>query len=113
MATHSVDRTLGNADTTIHVLLVDDQAIIAEGIRRMLADEQDIKLHYCEDPAQAINAAIDVHATVILQDLVMPDADGMTLVRFYKANHATRDIPIIVLSSREEASIKKIGRAHV
>jgi len=104
--THSVEKTLGDADTTIHVLLVDDQAIIAEGIRRMLENEKDIRLHYCADPAQAINSAIDVHATVILQDLVMPDADGMTLLRFYKANHATRDIPILVLSSREDPNIK-------
>lgn len=36
----------------------------------------------------------------------MPDSDGMTLLRFYKANHDTRDIPVIVLSSKEEATTK-------
>ena len=94
------------ADTSIHVLLVDDQAIIAEGIRRMLETEKDIHLHYCDDPAKAIEQAIEVNATVILQDLVMPDIDGMTLVRFYKANVSTKDIPIIVLSSKEDPKIK-------
>ncbi|MDQ1363341.1 MAG: Diguanylate cyclase response regulator [Pseudomonadota bacterium] len=96
-----------NSDSTIQVLLVDDQAIIAEGIRRMLESEKDIKLHYCSDPGKAINTAIEVNATVILQDLVMPDVDGMTLVRFYKANHATKDIPVIVLSSKEDPVIKR------
>ena len=95
-----------NVDTTIHVLLVDDQAIIAEGIRRMLEGEKDIQLHYCDDPSKAIDTAIEINATVVLQDLVMPDVDGMTLVRFYKANHATKDIPIIVLSSKEDPKIK-------
>jgi len=93
-------------DTTINVLLVDDQAIIGEGIRRMLEDEKDIKFHFCEDPSKAIDTAIDIDATVILQDLVMPDVDGMTLVRFYKANHSTKDIPVIVLSSKEDPKIK-------
>lgn len=101
------DKAAKAPDFTIQVLLVDDQAIIAEGIRRMLEAEKDIKLHYCSDPAKAIDTAIDVGATVILQDLIMPDIDGMTLVRFYRANHATKDIPVIVLSSKEDPAIKR------
>lgn len=95
-----------NKDKIIRILLVDDQPIIAEGIKRMLASESDMEFTYVEDPSLAIETAIDIEATVILQDLVMPDADGMTLLRFYKANHETRDIPIIVLSSKEEATTK-------
>lgn len=93
-------------ETIIQVLLVDDQAIIAEGIRRMLENEKDINFHYCGDPSKAIDTAIEIDATVILQDLVMPDVDGMTLVRFYQANHTTKDIPVIVLSSKEDPKIK-------
>lgn len=88
------------------VLLVDDQAIIAEGIRRMLADESDIIFHFCDDPNNAIKMASEVEATIILQDLVMPDIDGMTLVRFYRANLDTRNIPIIVLSSKDDPQVK-------
>lgn len=40
--------------------------------------------------------------TVILQDLVMPDVDGFTLVRFFRADRETANIPIIVLSSKED-----------
>jgi len=88
------------------VLLVDDQPIIAEGIRRMLADADDIIFHYCEDPSNAIQMATEVEATVVLQDLVMPDIDGMTLVRFFRANPQTSNIPIIVLSSKEDPQVK-------
>jgi two-component system chemotaxis family response regulator WspR len=42
-----------------------------------------------------------VRPSVILQDLVMPDVDGFTLVRFFRADPETAAIPIIVLSSRE------------
>ena len=87
------DKKHNKNDTIIHVLLVDDQPIIAEGIRRMLEAEKDIEFYFCEDPSKAIDTAIDVDATVILQDLIMPEVDGMTLVRFYRANHSTKDIP--------------------
>lgn len=101
------NKIIKSPDAIIQVLLVDDQAIIAEGIRRMLEGEKDIRLHYCADPGKAIDTAIEVSATVILQDLVMPDVDGMTLVRFYRANHVTKDIPVIVLSSKEDPTIKR------
>ncbi len=98
--------TSQNTSTAIKILLVDDQPIIAEGIRRMLEAEKDMELIYVEDPSLAIETATQIDATIILQDLVMPDSDGMTLLRFYKANHDTRDIPVIVLSSKEEATTK-------
>lgn len=91
---------------TVTVLLVDDQEMIGEAVRRMLAGENDIVFHYCIDPAQAINKALEVKPTVILQDLVMPEIDGLQLLRFFRANSMTRDIPMIVLSSKEEASLK-------
>ena len=88
------------------VLLVDDQAMVAEGIRRMLVDEPDIDFHYCADPREAIQTAIAIRATIILQDLVMPEVDGMMLVRFYRTNPSTRDIPIVVLSTKDDPAIK-------
>ena len=90
----------------ITVLLVDDQAIIGEAVRRMLADEDDIAFHFCSDPTRAITMATDLSPTVILQDLVMPEIDGLTLVKFYRANAKTKDIPLIVLSTKEEPKIK-------
>jgi two-component system chemotaxis family response regulator WspR len=44
---------------------------------------------------------------VILQDLVLPGTDGLTLVRAYRTLAATRDVPIIVLSTREDAVVKR------
>jgi len=88
------------------VLLVDDQAIVAEALRRMLADEPDIEYHYCSDPVQAINEAVSFKPTVILQDLVMPDVDGLMLLKFFRSNPQVSSVPIIVLSTKEEPKIK-------
>lgn len=54
----------------ITVLLVDDQAMIGEAVRRMLAEEDDIGFHYCSEPTQAIQKATEIAPTVILLDLV-------------------------------------------
>jgi sigma-B regulation protein RsbU (phosphoserine phosphatase) len=94
------------AEHPVTVLLIDDQAIIAEAVRRMLAAESDIQFHYCSDPTKAVELANQLAPTVILQDLVMPELDGLTLVRFFRANPRTREIPMIVLSTKEEPIVK-------
>ena len=91
----------------ITVLLIDDQPMIGEAVRRMLLPEKDITFHYCSNPTEAIKVARSCQPTVILQDLVMPEMDGLVLVRFLRANNApTRYVPLIVLSSKEEPLIK-------
>jgi sigma-B regulation protein RsbU (phosphoserine phosphatase) len=93
-------------EQAVTVLLVDDQAIVGEAVRRMLAGEAGIAFHFCSDPTRAIERANEIGPTVILQDLIMPDIDGLTLVKFYRANPRTREVPLIVLSTKEEPATK-------
>ncbi|MDX8411548.1 MAG: diguanylate cyclase [Mariprofundaceae bacterium] len=90
----------------IMVILVDDQPMIAESLRRMLDDEDDIDFHYCPDASMALSAVCQIRPTLIVQDLIMPHVDGLDLVRQYRAHPECREIPIIVLSSREEPKTK-------
>ncbi len=99
------------ADAPAMVLLVDDQTIVAEAVRRALVDEAGIDFHYCPRSDDAMNTAIETRPTVILQDLVMPGTDGLSLVKAYRANPATRDVPIIVLSTQEEPVVKSAAFA--
>ena len=93
------------------VLLVDDQAMIGEAVRRGLSNQENIDFHFCSDPQQAIAQAVRIKPTVILQDLVMPGLDGLSLVREYRNHPATKDIPIIVLSTKEDPLIKSAAFA--
>lgn len=95
------------ADYKIMVLLVDDQAMVGEAIRRALLTESDIDFHFCPRAEDALGIAEKTQPTVILQDLVMPGVDGLTLVKQYRSNPLTMDIPIIVLSSKEDALVKR------
>jgi two-component system, chemotaxis family, response regulator WspR len=94
-------------DYNVIVLLVDDQVMIGEAVRRALADEPNVLFHFCSESGAALEAAQRINPTVILQDLVMPGVAGLALVREYRAHEATRNIPIIVLSAREEPRTKR------
>ena len=94
------------ASRGVTVLLVDDQPIIGEAVRRMLAGEEGISFHYCKDAPAAVETAAQVGPTVILQDLVMPELDGLELVKRFRADGRLHDVPIIVLSTKEEAAVK-------
>lgn len=90
----------------IVVLLIDDQPIIAEAIAQMVAGEPDIELHYCEDPTNSLEMAASVHPTVILQDLLMPQMNGLLLIRFLRASPVTEKISLVVLSGKEVPATK-------
>jgi len=87
-------------------LLVDDQAMVCEAVRRALASEADIDLHYCAEARSAVALAAQLQPTVILQDLVMPGIDGLSLVSQYRLHPVTKDTPIIVLSTNENPQVK-------
>jgi two-component system chemotaxis family response regulator WspR len=101
-----------NSVQTPVVLLVDDQQMVAEGIRRMLSEHNDIHFHYCDDSLQALGMATAIKPTIILQDLIMPELDGYALLRLYKSNNITKNIPVIVLSTKEDPRDKSLAFEH-
>ncbi|MFU8763857.1 MAG: response regulator, partial [Haliea sp.] len=90
----------------VRVLLVDDQRMVGEAVRRMVQGEEGIEFKYCQNPEEAVAVAEEFRPTVILQDLVMPGIDGLSLVEIYKTNDILKHVPAIVLSSQEDPVIK-------
>jgi len=88
----------GGSLRRIAILLVDDQQFVGMVVRRLLATETDIDLHCCLTAIDAIPRAQELRPAMILQDLVMPDIDGLTMVRRFRENPSTLHTPIIVLS---------------
>lgn len=93
-------------ETPSLVLLIDDQALVAAAVQRALAEQSDIDFHYCADPMEAVELAAKIKPTVVLLDLVMPQLDGLSLLREFRKNPQLRSLPIIVLSSNEEGQTK-------
>ena len=60
----------------IRVFIVDDHAIVRDGIRSLLATEPDIKVvGEAENGKDAVTKAQSLQPDVILMDLVMPEMD--------------------------------------
>jgi CheY-like chemotaxis protein/HPt (histidine-containing phosphotransfer) domain-containing protein len=104
MVDQVLDTNRGSAgdQRQIIVLLVDDQAFVGAAVGRLLSTEHDIGLHCCRNALDAIAMANELNPTVILQDLVMPDIDGLTLVRSFRTNPPTAETPVIVLSGNDD-----------
>jgi two-component system, chemotaxis family, response regulator WspR len=91
----------------IKVLLIDDHQFMCTVVGRLLATEGDIEFHTCMDADAVLARAIEVQPTVIFQDLVMPGADGLTLVRQLRQHPATCKTPIIVLSANDDPESRR------
>ena len=98
-----------DGDAVIRVLLVDDQAMIGEAIRRMFAPEADIEYRYCTDATMAMQVIKEFKPTVILQDLVMPGVDGMDLLSQYRKDVVAKHIPVVMLSSKDDVETKSLA----
>ena len=79
---------------------------MAVAVGRLLATEQDIALHCCLNALDAIAVANQLTPDVILQDLVMPGIDGLTLVGLFRTNPTTAETPIVVLSGNDDPATR-------
>jgi len=91
--------------TTI-LLLVDEQRFVHHGVRKMLSDATDIEIHACYDAKLAVATAEHVGPTVILQDINMPDINGLELLADYRQHPAIAEVPVIMLSGDITAEVK-------
>jgi DNA-binding NarL/FixJ family response regulator len=63
----------------IHILIVDDHAIVREGLRTLLSEETDmLVVGEARHGREAITLAEQLRPDVVLMDLVMPEMDGIT-----------------------------------
>ena len=88
------------------VLVVDDQPLVGEGVRRLLAQVPEATVELCTHATQALDVARRLQPAVILQDLLMPDGDGLELVERYRWAAELAETSVVVLSAEEHAGTK-------
>jgi DNA-binding NarL/FixJ family response regulator len=87
--------------TPVRVLIVDDHAIVREGLSTLLSEETDVEVvGEARDGAEAILKTGQLHPHVILMDLVMPDMDGITATKQIRQKYP--DCQVLVLTSFAE-----------
>jgi two-component system, NarL family, response regulator LiaR len=84
--------------STIRVLIVDDHAVVREGLRTFLELQDGIQIvGEAADGEYAIEQALELSPDVILMDLVMPRLDGVGAMRELRARGS--EARVIVLTS--------------
>ncbi|MCC6603171.1 MAG: response regulator transcription factor [Anaerolineae bacterium] len=87
--------------TKIQVMIVDDHAIVREGLRLLLSEEMDVEVvGEASNGREAVLRAEMLLPQVILMDLMMPEMDGIAATQAIRQNFPA--CQVIVLTSFAE-----------
>lgn len=86
---------------TIHLLLVDDHAVVRSGLRMLLENERDVEIvGEASSASEAMESAMRLKPNVILMDIGLPDLSGIDATREIKKR--LPDVSIVALTIHED-----------
>lgn len=89
------------------ILVVDDEPDIAHLIRRYL-EHAHYEVLLAHNATQALHLARTEYPDLITLDILLPDADGFTVLEWLKSDSTTAHIPVIMLSMMDDSSQGKL-----
>lgn len=92
------------------ILVADDSPTIVEIMKFMLTT-MGYEVEVATDGIEAIERTYAVHPDLILLDIEMPKMNGYQVCRLIKADRLTNHIPVLILTSRDQASDRFWGLA--
>jgi CheY-like chemotaxis protein len=92
----------------VRIMVVDDDPDTVTVLSRYLQREGFATLEALSG-AQCLKLVGEHHVDVILLDLMMPEMDGFQVVRALKNNPATAEIPIIMVTARDDIESRAEG----
>ncbi|MBF0189864.1 MAG: response regulator [Magnetococcales bacterium] len=105
------------------ILIVEDDPVFAR-ILNNLAQDKGFSPILAPDGEQGLTLAIRHLPSGVILDLTLPDMDGWSVLKQLKSNPVTREIPVHVISARDESAfgttqgatdywVKPIGREQI
>jgi DNA-binding NarL/FixJ family response regulator len=84
------------------VLLVDDHAVVRQGIAELLKQEPDMVVcGEAEDATQGLEAVKELKPDVVLVDISLKESNGLELIKNIKARYPK--LPVLVITMHDEA----------
>lgn len=93
------------------ILLVDD-SVTALMWERMILKDEPYELETAADGQEAVDKASSAPPHLILMDVIMPRLNGIEAVQALRARAATKDVPIIMVTTRSEAKYVEASYEH-
>lgn len=97
-----------DGQTPLTVLVVDDQENIIEFIKLGLKYEGFL-VEAAADGPQGLDAALRFNPDLIILDLMLPGIDGLEVCRRLRKNPITQDIPILMLTAKDDVRDRIVG----
>ncbi len=93
------------------ILLVDDSAVAMMNEKIILRSSRKYALLEAKDGEEAVATATAEKPDLIVMDIVMPKMNGIDACRLLRSQEATKQIPIILVTTRGEAENVEAGYA--
>ena len=93
------------------ILCIEDEPEMIDLIRLIL-ERRGFNVQGAAGGTEGIKKVRELHPDLVLLDLMMPDLDGWEVYQQMKADEATRDIPVIVVTAKAQ-SIDKVLGLHI
>lgn len=93
--------------TSKHILLIDDEPDIHTIVELGLMMESAWTMLAALSGDEGVKMAMNEHPDAILLDAMMPDRDGLATLELLHATSETKDIPVIFLTAKAQASSRK------
>ncbi|MBB4935045.1 DNA-binding NarL/FixJ family response regulator [Lipingzhangella halophila] len=94
-----MNRGGATADTTVRVVIADDQTLVRAGFRSIVDGEPDLSVvGEASDGAEAARLARVERPDVVLMDIRMPVVDGLEATRNIVADERLRDVKVVILT---------------
>jgi CheY-like chemotaxis protein len=91
------------------ILLVDDSKTALMMERAILEKRTKYQCVTASDGLEAVSKANDEHPDLVLMDVVMPRMNGFEACKKMREQAATREVPIVLLTTRGEETYMEAG----
>jgi DNA-binding NarL/FixJ family response regulator len=97
-----------NNETTVRILLVDDHAIVREGLRALLDDVQGMRIvGEATNGDEAVELAARLEPNLVLMDLKMPGLPAPDAIRTIRARNPSVHV-LMLTSYAEDQQVQKV-----
>ena len=95
------------ANRNFNILIVDDDAEIAHYIKTELSDWY--RFEHASNGKEGLKMLLTGKYDLVISDVMMPEMDGVTMLKKIKGNSNVSDIPVILLTSKSEVENRLEG----
>jgi two-component system chemotaxis response regulator CheY len=90
----------------MNILIVDDSTLTRRAIRRIIdMVELDVsEVHEAQNGVEALRILEEKSIHLVLADLNMPEMGGIEMIYHMRGNEATRNIPVVVVSTESSTT---------